>query len=43
MKALVERFGPSPRAFLIVPIVGGFLIDFLNALNITMCLNLLKS
>lgn len=43
MKALVERFGPSPRAFLIVPIVGGFLIDFLNALNITMCLNLLRS
>lgn len=43
MKTLVERFGPSPRAFLIVPIVGGFLIDFLNALNITVFLNLLKS
>jgi glutamate:Na+ symporter, ESS family len=43
MKALVERFGPSPRAFLVVPVVGGFLIDFLNALNITAFLNLLKS
>jgi len=42
MKALVDRFGPSPRAFLVVPIVGGFLIDFLNALNITVFLNLCK-
>ena len=42
MKALVDRFGPSPRAFLVVPIVGGFLIDFLNALNITVFLNLFK-
>src|SRR6478736_9608577 len=42
MKALVDRFGPSPRAFLVVPIVGGFLIDFLNALNITFFLNLLR-
>ena len=42
MKTLVERFGPSPRAFLVVPIVGGFLIDFLNALNITAFLNFLK-
>jgi len=42
MKALVDRFGPSPRAFLVVPIVGGFLIDFLNALNITIFLNLCK-
>lgn len=42
MKILVDRFGPAPRAFLLVPIVGGFLIDFLNALNITGFLNLLK-
>jgi ESS family glutamate:Na+ symporter len=42
MKALVDRFGPSPRAFLVVPIVGGFLIDFLNAVNITIFLNLFK-
>lgn len=43
MKALVERFGPAPRAFLIVPIVGAFLIDFVNALNITFYLNLFKT
>jgi len=42
MKTLVDRFGPSPRAFLIVPIVGGFLIDFLNALNITFFINVLR-
>ena len=42
MKALVERFGPAPRAFLVLPIVGAFLIDFVNALNITGFLNLLK-
>jgi len=40
MKALVESFGPAPRAFLVVPVVGAFLIDFLNALNITAFLNL---
>ncbi len=42
MKSLVETFGPAPRAFLVVPLVGAFLIDFLNALNITLCLNLAK-
>jgi ESS family glutamate:Na+ symporter len=42
MKALVERFGPAPRAFLVLPIVGAFLIDFVNAMNITTFLNLLK-
>jgi ESS family glutamate:Na+ symporter len=43
MKALVERFGPAPRAFLVLPIVGAFLIDFVNATNITVFLNLFKS
>lgn len=42
MKALVERFGPAPRAFLVVPIVGAFLIDFVNAMNITLFLNWVK-
>ena len=42
MKTLVDRFGPSPRAFLVVPVVGGFLIDLVNAVNITVSLNLLK-
>ena len=42
MKAVVEQYGPSPRAFLMVPVVGGFVMDFLNALNITVFLNRLK-
>lgn len=35
MAALGEKYGPAPRAFLIVPLVGSFLIDFVNALIIT--------
>ncbi len=42
MKQLVERFGPAPRAFLVLPIVGAFLIDFTNVLNITFFLNFLN-
>ncbi len=41
MRTLVERFGPAPRAFLVVPIVGAFFIDFSNAIVITTFLNLL--
>lgn len=40
MEALTERFGPSPQAFLVVSIVGAFLVDFTNALAITGFLNL---
>lgn len=42
MKALVERYGPAPRAFLVVPMVGAFFIDFTNALIITAFLNIWK-
>ena len=42
MRVLARRFGPAPRAFLIVPIVGAFLIDFANALLTTTALNFLK-
>lgn len=42
MTSLVERFGPAPRAFLVVPMVGAFFIDFTNALVITAYLNLLR-
>lgn len=34
MTAVTERFGPSPRAFLILPLVSAFFIDLLNALLI---------
>ncbi|HEY0026146.1 MAG TPA: sodium/glutamate symporter [Longimicrobium sp.] len=42
MRALVERFGPAPRAFLVVPMVGAFFIDFTNALVITFFVNVLR-
>lgn len=42
MKAVVEKFGPAPRAFLVIPLVGAILIDFTNSLTITLFLNLLK-
>ncbi len=40
MEALTERFGPAPRAFLVIPMVGAFFIDFTNALVITGFINL---
>jgi ESS family glutamate:Na+ symporter len=42
MRALVERYGPAPRAFLVVPLVGAFFIDFTNALIITFFVNWLR-
>jgi ESS family glutamate:Na+ symporter len=42
MRALVERYGPAPRAFLVVPLVGAFFIDFTNAIIITFFVNWLK-
>ncbi|MCU0793195.1 MAG: sodium/glutamate symporter [Opitutaceae bacterium] len=42
MDSLVRRYGPAPRAYIVVPAVGAMLIDFTNALNITWYLNLLK-
>lgn len=42
MGALVQKYGPAPRAFLIVPMVGAFFIDFTNAIVINTFLNLLK-
>ncbi|MVW80726.1 sodium/glutamate symporter [Bordetella sp. 02P26C-1] len=32
MQAITAKYGPSPQAFLIIPIVGAFLIDITNAL-----------
>lgn len=42
MRALVGRYGPAPRAFLVVPLVGAFFIDFANALIITLFVNWLR-
>jgi ESS family glutamate:Na+ symporter len=35
MQALTERFGHAPNAFVVVPIMGAFLIDLMNALVIS--------
>ena len=39
MDAVVNRYGPAPVAYLAVPVVGAFFIDFTNALLIQWCLN----
>jgi len=42
MRSLVEKYGPAPRAFLVVPMVGAFFIDFTNAVIVTLFVNVLK-
>jgi ESS family glutamate:Na+ symporter len=42
MKTVANRYGVAPRAFLVVPLVGGFFIDYVNALVITVFANFLK-
>lgn len=42
MKSLVERYGPAPRAFLVIPLVGAILIDFTNSLVVTFFLDVAK-
>jgi ESS family glutamate:Na+ symporter len=39
MVAVAERYGPAPRSFLVVPLVGACFIDFANALLVTGFLN----
>ncbi|QNH77574.1 sodium/glutamate symporter [Pseudomonas protegens] len=40
MQAVTQRYGPSPMAFLVVPMVGAFFIDISNALVIKLYLAL---
>ena len=42
MEELVEKYGPAPGAFLVVPIVGAFLIDFTCSLIVTTMANWLR-
>jgi ESS family glutamate:Na+ symporter len=42
MGALVERYGPAPKAYLVVPLVGAFAIDFVNSMMIVTILDLLR-
>ena len=41
MTAVVGKYGPSPKAFFVLPIVGGLFIDFVNAMIITFYMNFL--
>ncbi len=34
MNAITSKYGPSPKAFLIIPLVGAFFLDLVNALVI---------
>lgn len=42
MTVLREKYGPAPRAFIVVPLVGASLIDFTNAAIITQMTNWLR-
>jgi glutamate:Na+ symporter, ESS family len=42
MQALAAKFGPAPKAFFIVPLVGSLFIDFFNAGIITFFMNMFK-
>ena len=42
MDVLVQKYGPAPRAYIVVPLVGAFLIDFTNALVITAMANFFR-
>ena len=41
MQSITEKFGPSPKAFLIVPIVGGMFCDITNTAILTVFLGFL--
>jgi ESS family glutamate:Na+ symporter len=40
MNALTNRFGPSPKAYLVIPLLGAFFIDIANATLVQMLLTL---
>lgn len=42
MKQMTRAYGPAPRAFLIVTVVGAFLIDFTNSIVIAGFISVLK-
>jgi len=42
MSAVCEKYGPSPKAFFVIPLVGAFLIDFINSIIITTFANMIK-
>lgn len=41
MQALTDRFAPSVKAYILVPIVGSMFADFINSITITFFINML--
>ena len=41
MQAVTRKYGPSVKAYLLVPIVGGMFTDIINSLTITLFINLI--
>lgn len=42
MSAMKMKYGPAPRAFFVLPIVGAFFIDFTNSILITIFVNFIR-
>lgn len=42
MQELAIKYGPSPRALLVIPLIGGFLVDVTNSLIITGFLSFMR-
>lgn len=42
MDAVTSRFGPSPKALMVIPLVGAFFIDILNAGTIKLLISVLR-
>ena len=42
MDAVTRRYGPSPKAFLVIPLIGAFFIDLLNATVIKIFIDIIS-
>ena len=42
LDSVTQRYGPSAKAFLVVPLVGAFFIDVLNAGTIKFFINIIS-
>ncbi len=40
MQALTDKFVPSIKAYLLVPIIGSMFVDFINSITITIFINM---
>ena len=42
MSSVTKKYGPSAKAFLIVPLVGSFLVDIINIPSIVIFMNIFR-